>query len=233
MVQGGETSPSTPPPPNAPRPPSAPPLPESTTVLRLEVPAGGVAAIMMDGKPILTKWHGNDDLRLHVPLRFNAAATMGTAEDVGMTVVGPQPAILFEDEGAGQDSVALARPNATGELHLLGGGKLVLSDGSDARFNCGDNTTSVFSTSVDPTVAAIALTMKLFKASGLLTEVEFGLPEDSTGSVLLRLGGEAGENIVTLGVDAGGEALTVGGAQRLLVDGVDVREKWQACEASR
>ena len=100
MVQGGETSP--PPPPDAPRPPSAPPLPESTTVLRLEVPASGFAVITMRGFPIISKYYGSDDLRLHVPLRFNAAATMGTADDVGMSIVGPQPAILFEDEGAQQ-----------------------------------------------------------------------------------------------------------------------------------
>lgn len=232
MVQGGETSPSTPPPPDAPRPPSAPPLPESTTALRLEVPGlspigvAGTSTITMRGMPILSKAHGTGDLQLHLPLRFNAAATMGTAEDVGMTVVGPQPAILFEDEGAGQGSVALARPNGTDELHLLGG-RLLLSDGTDARWNCGGDSVMGWGNT------AWLTAMKMLKTMGLVTEVEFGLPEDSTGSVLLRLGGEAGENIVTLGVDAGGAALTVGGAQRLLVDGVDVREKWQACEASR
>ena len=169
----------------------------------------------MRGHPILSKAHGSADLRLHVPLRFNATATEESAEDVGMSIVGSQPAIVFADEGAGQGSVALARLSGRAELHLSG--RLLLSDGADARWQCGDSTVTWSS----PTAANFA------------GKLEFGLPEGATGSVLLRLGGEDGEAHVTLGVDAGGAALTVGGAQRLLVDGVDVRETWQACEASK
>ena len=167
----------------------------------------------MRGTPLLSKAHGSSALRLHVPLRFNATATEATAEDVGMSFVGTQPAILFEDEGVEQGSVALARPSGRAELHVLGG-QLLLSDGADARWHCGAGAPVTWS-SPQPD----------------LRGVDFRLPEGSTGSVLLRFGGEDGEALVSLGVDAGAKALTVGGAQQLLVDSVDLRKTWQACEA--
>ena len=66
-----------------------------------------------------------------------------------------------------------------------------------------------------------------------MSAFEFGLPVDSAARAVMLLEGEGVRQRVTMTVHTdsdGAVVLTVGGAARLMVEGVDVRERWQICE---
>ena len=152
---------------------------------------------------------------LHVPLAFNASAVAPASGDVVLNMPGTQPAIVFEDEAAANPTTALSlyKPDGLAELHLLGG-RLLHSDGTDARWHCGTGTPASWS------------------APPLLASFEFGLPADPSASGIITLASADGQLRISLAAhyDSGGAAtLTAGGASRFVVEGVDVRERSHSC----
>lgn len=191
------------------------------------MPVGGAAAIVVDGKPILSKRHGVADLRVHVPLRFNGSSIAPSADDLLFQVAGGRPGIIFEDASganltetvvARARSISLIRPDGGTEIHVLDG-RLLLSDGTDATSSCGTGIPEAWS------------------APEAFTTFEFGLLPTQTGVIALSLEGEAAddspESWITLAMHAdskGARALTVGGAAQFIVDGVDVHSQWRGCQ---
>jgi len=190
----------------------------------VQVPVGGSAAITVQGVPILSKVHGGQEIRLHVALHFSDNATVATGDDVDLAIEGSQPAIVFEDEvrttcemqticDSEPVPLSLVRPVGVGsEVHLLRG-RLLLRDGTDASLGCDSGT----------------------DASWAMPEpflpMDFGLLNSSSNAVItLHSEQEGGQPLVTLTIPADAGALTIGGATRLMVDGIDVRGKWGRCE---
>ena len=170
----------------------------------------------------MSKAHGSAALRLHVPLRFTDAAvpqssTNATAADVRVRIVGTQPAVIFDDATSGPlaspHSISLVKPEGKAELHLLGQ-QLLLSDGTDASLSCGSGTPVAWNASSAPTT------------------LELGMLEGASPGHIVLESEHDGERI-SLSVDTAASTLTVGGATRLMVGGVDVRESLRSCVARR
>ena len=180
--------------------------------------------IKLRGMPILSRAYGSFDLRLHVRLHFNESVVADLIdEDVTLSIGGAQPAISFDDEHSSSTNhtpatLSLVKPDGRAELHVLSG-RLLLSDGLDARWHCGAASHNTWASPPFP-----------------VSSFEFAPSSNSNGRAAVLLGGADGDaqHLVTLTahMDASGEpALTIGGASRLIVDGVDVRERWQSCQA--
>ena len=184
----------------------------------MEVRTGGAAVITLRGTPIASKAHGSAVLRLHVALRFTDAAvpqssTNATAADIRVEIVGTQPAVVFYDATSGPhaspNTLSLVKPEGRAELHLLGQ-QLLLSDGTDAQLSCGTGTPVAWN------------------APSSLTTLELGMLEGASPGHIVLESAHDGERI-SLSVDSAASTLTVGGATRLMVGGVDVREGLRSC----
>lgn len=194
-------------------------------MLRMIAPIGGTAVVTFRGLPVLSKAHGSADLLLHVPLAFHTSAVLPTASDALLSLNGASPALVFEDEqgsntAAGTDlstlspsALSLYKPDGHTELRLLGG-RLLLSDGTDARWQCGTGSSVAWSPPQQ------------------VSRFEFDLPANLAASAVITLAGANGQQLVTLAARynaAGAATLTVGGVSRFMVDGVDVHQTWQSC----
>ena len=195
---------------------------------------GGVASLKFRGVPFLSKAHGSADLRLHAALHFDAApAPLPRPEDLSLRLKGSPAALVFTDEPSADAAatpaapIALVKAAGRAELHLLGGGRLLLDDGSDAR-ECSAASNG------GSTGGVHHLGPGGYSAG---TAVEFR-PGPTGARVLLELaeedGNEApgdGSQSLTLAVslEGGSLQLRVHGGGTLRVDSADVRTQQASC----
>ena len=202
---------------------------------------GGVASLKFRGVPFLSKAHGSADLRLHAALHFDGApAPLQRSEDVSLRLRGSPAALVFTDEPSADAAttpaataaapIALVKAAGKAELHLLGGGRLLLDDGSDAR-ECSAASNG------GSTGGVHHLGPGGYSAG---TAVEFR-PGPTGARVLLELaeedaldGNEApgdGSQSLTLAVslEGGSLQLRVHGGGTLRVDSADVRTQQASC----
>ena len=235
-------------------PPSAPPLPSSDTTVTLIVPTGGAAAVTLRGVPILSKRHGVADLRLHTALSFDdqttpAALVNGAGSNVSflLTLAGEDPAIIFEDEGAeGIEGavLSLVKPAGASEVHVLGG-RLLLDDGTDARWSCaGGGGGGGLGLSADAPLSTLEFgssrgAVILLSQDGQAAATGTGTGTESstttgtgTGTGTDGGGSSSSSSSVALAISASRATLSIRGTARLMVDGTDVRPKQLSCAAA-
>ena len=227
--------------------------------MRIRVPIGGAAAITLRGMPILSKAHGSADLHLHTALRFsNASASAATTGvDLSRIIISDstQPAVIFEDVPVPfrpPQAIVLAKPKGKADLHLLGG-RLLLSDSTDARL-CNANPTA--SNAPNHTVSRrVALNPNAplrtleFGAllrnrsrgnggddggagsgSGALIVLTEGMDEDLQGGQ--QLPQQRQQQRVELYISADGSGISLHSGT-LIVDNTDVRQIRQSCSLVR
>ena len=100
--------------------PSSPPLLSPDTNVKLEVPINGTASIAINGRRILSKQHGDPNIRLHVPLQFDRLPVTRLQGDAQLHFSGNFPALVFRDDHTASTTV-FVKPQGKAELHLLGG----------------------------------------------------------------------------------------------------------------
>ena len=216
--------------------------------MTLVVPTGGAAAVTLRGVPILSKRHGVADLRLHTALSFDdqttpAALVNGAGSNVSflLTLVGEDPAIIFEDEAAeGIEGavLSLVKPAGAPEVHVLGG-RLLLDDGTDARWSCaGGGGGGGLGLSADAPLSTLEFgssggAVILLSQDGQAAATGTGTETTTTTGAGTGGGGSSSSSSsVALAISASRAALSMRSTARLMVDGTDVRPKQLSCAAA-
>ena len=192
---------------------------------------------MLRGMPILSKRHGVADLRLHVALAFDGQSSTAYVDGAGsnasflLSLRGDEPGIIFEDEGAeGVEGaeLSLVKPAGVSEVHVLGG-RLLLDDGTDARWSCsGGGGGDGLGLSADAPLS----TLEFGSSRGaILLLAQYGQAAASAGADAGTGGGggSSSSSSVALAISASGATLSMRGTARLMVDGTDVAQMQRSC----